>query len=262
MEQEELIRKITEEVLQRLTQNSTQTAAESQGKIMAVITGGTIGLDDGLLQLQEMQRTGLEISVGLSPAAEKVVGKERVQKALGAATRIITSEMGFPGKELREAALLVVPVLTQNTAAKLAATIADGLAPTLIMQALLMGKPVIAAANAADPKDGWRIKAQMGKAAPALQQALQLNLKRLEEFGMTLVKAEELAGVSLERIGRVRPNAKKATEAGVGKKVVVDAAMIQGFAATGQRLLRLAPGALVTPLARDIARQEGVELIV
>ncbi len=263
MGQEELIARITAEVMKRLAQTGPEVEAKTVGKVLALITGGTIGLDTGLEQLQELQNAGLEISVVLSPAAERVVGTERVLKALGSQVRVITADMTFPGKELREAALVVVPVLTQNTAAKLAQTIADGLAPTLIMQAMLMGKPVVAAANAADPKDGWRIKAQMGKGAPALQQALRMNLKRLDEFGMTLVKVEELAAQCFQRIGLAAGNSneEKSAKTMSGKKVVVDAAMIQGVAATGQRQLRLASGALVTPLARDIARQQGIELI-
>ncbi len=255
--EQELIARITAEVMHRLTEKNKKTRQSATYKVLALITGGTIGLESGLEQLEMLQAQGAELSVVLSPAAERVVGKERVEKSLGAQVEVITGEMPFPGRQLREAALVVVPVLTQNTAAKLAQTITDGLAPTLLMQALLMGKPVLAASNAADPQDGWRIRAQMGKGAPALQQALSMNLKRLSEFGMTLLPVEELAAHCQRRSGV----AEKSGETKSCRKVVVDAAMIQGVAASGQKQIRLAPGAIVTPLARDIARQQGVELL-
>lgn len=261
MSEQELIARITAEVMRRLAEKEVKKQHDLNCKVLAVITGGTIGLDSGLEQLKRLQDQGAEISVVLSPAAERVVGKERVEKYLGEQVEVITGEMPFPGRQLREATLVVVPVLTQNTAAKLAQTISDGLAPTLLMQALLMGKPVLAASNAADPQDGWRLKAQMGKGAPALQQALGLNLKRLSEFGMILLPVEELAAHCLRYSGVAEKRKDATSAAKVGKRVVVDAAMIQGVAASGQKQIRLAPGAIVTPLARDIARQQGVEML-
>lgn len=263
MEQEELIARIAAEVLKRLTQRETKETPAAKGEALAVITGGTIGLEQGLAQLSALQETGVGLTVVLSPAAERVVGAARVRAALGESIRLVTAEQPFPGNALREAAFVVVPVLTQNTAAKTAQTISDGLAPTLLMQALLMGKPVIAASNAADPQDGWRIKAQMGKGAPALQNALRLNLKRLDEFGMTLTDVDELAAHCLRKMGQTVAQTggqRKASERS-GKRVVVDAAMIQAVAATGERLVRLAPGAIVTPLARDMARQHAIALM-
>lgn len=261
MDHEKLVQLVVNEVMRQLKLRPPelgQQAEASQYKALAIFTGGTIGFDESLAQLKRIQEDNVEITAVLSPAAEKIWGSARIQEELGAYINIVTAQSAYPGKLLREADLVIVPVLTQNTAAKLALTFSDTLATTLVLQALMLGKPVIAAANAADPSDGLRVKGNMGHASPGLLQALRGNLQKLASYGVQLVDVACLAEASKKITGRA---AKAPETAGQGKKNFLDAAAIKTAALGGARSLRVAPGTIVTPLARDAAREYGLDLV-
>jgi hypothetical protein len=258
MDNEELVALVVAEVLRRLaTRDNRLTAIDSQRKVLAVFTGGTIGLERGLSELQQIKQAAYDISIVLSAAAEKVIGIRRLRDSLGNDIPVITSEAPFPQELLRKAEAVIVPVLTQNTAAKLAYNLSDTLASQLIFQALLLGKPVIAAMNAADPEDRWRVENQFSHAAPALKQALKNNLKKLVTYGMRLVPVEALT----EEVTNVF--AKEVKISGnnrSGRKEIIDQAAITSAARSDVKVLTVAKGSIVTPLAHDLAREHNIEI--
>ena len=264
MEREDIIRLVTEEVMRRL--GTTQPVQPAVKQALALFTGGALGLEEALAQLAQLQNQGVRLTAVLSKAAETVIGVDRLRKALGMELDIRLATDSLPKQELKAADVVLIPVLTQNTAAKLARTLADTTVTTLVMQALLMGKPVIAARNAADPKDPWRVQGGMGAARPTLTRVLQDNLKTLESYGVALVDAGTLAAEAMQQLGLngIMTQAKETAQKpslpkGQGRRVI-DAAMIQVLAAQGETILTVGPQDLVTPLARDVARECGVDL--
>lgn len=261
MDKEELVQLVTAEVLRQLGQKSVAAPEEvtpccKQG--LVVFTGGTIGLEQSLIELQKIQALKIDLTIVLSAAAEQVVGIKRVQESLGSETRIVTTQSPYPGQLLRAADIVLVPVLTQNTAAKLAHTLSDSLASTLIMQALMLGKPVVAAENAADPLDSWRVKKNMGQCPPGLLQTLQDNLRKIKDYGIQLVRVDNLAEECQKKVARSIEMELSSPKA---KKSVLDAAAIKAAAGHGLKSIAVLPGTIITPLARDVARDYGIELV-
>lgn len=265
MDNEKLVELVTAEVLRRLKQeqgkNPGQTAC-SLRQALVIFTGGSIGLETSLEELKMLQARGTELTVVLSPAAEMIVGENWIKEKLGKDIPIVTTQSPYPGKYLRLADIVLVPVLTQNTAAKLAHTLADTLVCTLIMQALMLGKPVIAAANAADPQDGWRLQKNMNQSPPALRAALENNLKKIAAYGILLTPVTNLAAaaqkvLTKESIANVLPVAAATT-----KKQVIDAAFLRHAAQNGDQTVRVIRGSIITPLARDVARECNIEFIL
>lgn len=270
MDTEALIQTITSEVLRQLKSAEAgqgQPGAARAGKVLAIFTGGTIGLDQALTELRSIQSFTSAITVVLSTAAEKIIGTAKIRETLGGHVTIVTAQSDYPGKLLREADVVLVPVLTQNTAAKVAQTLADSLASTLIMQALMLGKPVVAAQNAADPEDDWRIKGKMGYVSPGLLKALKNNLQKLAEYGVQVVQADSLAAVTRQHLQAEAvvqaPAASPAVKTGAAasKKAVLTAAAIQEAARSKAKTVTVATGTIVTPLALETAREHGVEVV-
>ena len=262
MDYEKLVHLVTAEVLRQLGQEPLaiqDKAIQCPQQALAIFTGGTIGLEQSLEELQKLQASNIELTVVLSAAAEEIVGIKRIKDCLGSDTSVITTQSSYPGKLLREVDIVLVPVLTQNTAAKLAYTLSDTLASTLIMQALMLGKPVLAAINAADPQDSWRVKGNMGKCPPGLLQALRENLRKVEGYGLRLVQVEELATDSQKIIGSRVTMSESVPQA---KKSVLDAAAIKVAADNGLKSITVSLGTIITPLARDVARDYGIEIVV
>ncbi|WP_425060125.1 Coenzyme A biosynthesis bifunctional protein CoaBC [Sporomusa carbonis] len=262
MDNEKLVELVTTEVLRQLKQLNGTGQLQPGGaryKALAIFTGGTIGLDTGLEELSSIQALNTEITVVLSEAAEKIVGVNRIQEKLGSHINIVTTQSPYPGKFLREADIVLVPVLTQNTAAKLAYTLSDTMVSTLILQALMFGKPVIAAVNAADPQDSWRVQKNMAKSSPALREALQANLNKIETYGIQLTPVENLTTQAKKVMFReVKPRPVREI---TSKKQVLDAATVKSAVQSGAKTLTVTKGTLVTPLARDIARENNVEIL-
>lgn len=257
MQHGDLVDIVTQEVLLRLNGVTPAAGPQASRKVLALFCGGTIGLEQGLAALAEMRAYPANVAVVLSVAAERVVGAQRVREALGTDVAIVTAQDPYPGRLLREADVVAVPVLTQNTAAKLARTVSDTLVTALTLQALMLGKPVVMAANAADPQDGGRAGAGMGRASVNLTRALQGNLRRIESYGVRLVDVKHLAA----EVGRCfRPGPEPVATA-AERKVLIDVAAVKAAFAGGSRKLAVPRSAIVTPLAADAARELGVELV-
>ncbi len=261
MDKEEMVQLVTQEIMRQLQHRPVadpEKSTQYQHKALVIFTGGTIGFEQGLAEIKKLQNLCFEITVVLSAAAQEVLGIERIKEELGSHISIVTAQSPYPGKLLREADILIVPVLTQNTAAKLAYTLSDTMVSTLILQGLMMGKPVVAAANAADPLDGWRAQYSMGNASAGLVQALQENLKKLARYGMQLVPVETIGSVSQNVLNRQKTVAVNSLTT---KKTVLDAAAIQAAAQNGSKRIAVSPGTIITPLAKDTARDCGVEIV-
>ncbi len=257
MQHENLVEIITREVLRRLSREAPIAGSPATKNVLALFCGGTIGLEQGLAALAEIRSQPATITVVLSAAAERIIGARRVRESLGADIAVAGAQDPYPGEGLRAADVVVVPVLTQNTAAKLAHTFADTAVTTLVLQALMLGKPVVVAVNAADPRDGRRAAGGMGQAPAGLTRALQDNLKRLENYGARLVDV----GLLATEIKKCFQSGRQADTRGPQAKVVIDAAAVKAVQASGNRRLLLAAGAVVTPLAMDAARELNVELV-
>lgn len=256
----ELVEHITAEVVRQLARLTLMNQAHSHRlyKALIMFTGGTIGLEASLEQLKSIQASNVNFTVVFSEAAERIVGITRVEEMLGANVSTNTAGFSYPGQELREADIVLIPVLTQNTAAKLAHTLADSLVPTLVLQALMLGKPVVAAVNAADPNDDERRQRGMCKQPPALQAALTENLKKLQLYGIELTRAENLAAV-VHRIlfKEAMPNLWDKAP----KKKVLDAEAVRSAVLTGDKEILIGENVIITPLALDVARELKVEII-
>lgn len=256
MSDEELVRRVVAEVLRRLGQPARGP------DIVVVLTGGTIGWPQAREGLRALAADGVTFRMVCSRAAARIHKREELLAICP--PEHIVSEDGEQGawRLLRETRGVLVPVLTRKTAARVAALDFAGLIPNLILEALMKGLPVVAARDAADPDHPeWRLVLG-GEPHPGLAAALRENLRRVEALGVRLVAAADLGAAARETLGLGRPAALKAhhPSAAPVARGVITAAEILAAAREG-REIRLGPGALVTPLARDVAAEHGVRLL-
>lgn len=248
MDENALVEKIVAQVLRRL--------AGRGRRALALFCGGTIGAPEGRAEVKKLLAAGYSVRAVLTPSAERVLGKEWLKSELGDIEIITEADGQAPGAVLKEADLTLVPVLTLNTAAKVAHGIADTLAATLIMDSLLTGRPVFAARDACDPANPVRAQLGMNRAAAPYRALLSGNLARLTEFGVRLVAARELAAA----VQGETPAAPPAPAAG---RVFSGRVLSRSDVAAWEgRVLQVSAGTLVTPLARDLARDRGIEIVV
>ncbi|MGQ9532996.1 MAG: hypothetical protein ACUVTQ_09365 [Desulfotomaculales bacterium] len=255
MSQEELVRRVVAEVLRRLGQPARGP------DILVLLTGGTIGWPQVREGLRALAADGVTFRMVCSRAAARIHKREELLAICP--PEHIVSEDGEQGawRLLRETRGVLVPVLTRKTAARVAALDFAGLIPNLILEALMKGLPVVAARDAADPDHPeWR-SVLGGEPHPGLAAALRENLRRVEALGVRLVAAAELEAAGRAMAGAGGVAVPKAHQPGAPVvRGVLTAAEILAAAREG-REIRLGPGALVTPLARDVAAEHGVRLL-
>lgn len=262
---EAMVRLVTAEVMRQLNLQDKsgpettreENIAKNRKKILVIFTGGTSGLAEGLAAVKRLQGLPAAVSIALSPEAQRIIGEDRIKEYLGREVALYTARDQFPWEVLQEADLVMVPVLTRNTAAKIACTITDSLASTLIMQGLMLGKPVLAAEDSAHPRNVWPGNCPMGSKCAPLMQALQENLKRVRQFGVQLVQAAALGEEALQLLQCVKKQRSGETP---GKKSLISVETIRQAAGSG-KIVHVPPGAIVTPLSRDVAQELGVRII-
>jgi len=279
MGEEQIVRLVTEEVLRVLKQEGwVKTAAKSPIKIMAVFTGGMIGLPEAFTELQKLKVQGAELTTVLTPAAERVIGIQAIQDNLGKEVPVITEVTSRLYEMISNADLVLVPILTKNSLAKVANLICDTVATEVILTALQFGKKVIAVRNAADPLAANRIQTGMAKTPEKLLHKIQDYLQQVQEYGVVLVEANNLATAAqqvfvtpslatnqallLSAVNNLETNNQASHAADKEAKTILDAAQIQQAISSGERKLAIRSGSLITPLAKDIAKEAGIEIVI
>ena len=264
MKQEE-IERIVAAVIARLAQRLG--ADGSRGLLLAVFSGATAGFNEAIQQVRLLVLDGYRIQFAFSHAAEGLYG-QYIREQLAGFPHIRSVETARWLTALKDARAVVVPLLSVNTLSKLSHLIADNLATNLLLHALFMGKPVIAAINGADPAGKARKQLNFHRGSPALNRALLQRLRTVADYGCHFTKAERIRETTNSVItaenGLIRePTGIKAQPAGSmlvqSEKVITATNVLQAH-----RLgvdLRLHPGSLITPLAHDLAEKYCVVLV-
>lgn len=152
--------------------------------------------------------------------------------------------------------LVLLPAVGDDDAAKMALGLFDEPVARTALAALAVGKPLVAALHT---PYGEALKTR----SPLLKRMFDGHQRALQGYGFEIVPATQLATLISARYSApssTLPNGSNPTLAsGNGKKQLITAQDIDHFARSGQPL-RLPPGALITPLARDRARELGLNI--
>jgi hypothetical protein len=159
-------------------------------------------------------------------------------------------------EELPRCAAVVVPVLSNALAAKVALGIVDALAVSVILKALATGKPVFASAHDVDPTHEGALLFGLARRVPQLSRLIQNYLQVLESYGIQLVPLDDLAAAVS---GQLTANHQPSTLNHQPLDLVTIADVER--AALNDHKVLLAPKAIITPWAKDRAKELGVELV-
>jgi len=255
IEQEKLINMVLAELAKQSQNHKPVTK-----KILAVFSGGMIGLDDVLKQMQQLQQEGYQIEAVLTPNGKTVIGKQKLQYSLGPISIYDDSEdFNKLINLLTDSDAVLIPVMTINTAAKVVNGIADNLATTLIMISLLSGKPVIGVRDACDLRHLSREGMGHNKAALAYKAMLVSNVERLKDYGMELCGSQDLFGTVQRSLGdqnMVHSTEKECQQ--VYEKQILSVADLPNTSSK----ISISPRTIITPAAKDAIKERGIEIII
>jgi hypothetical protein len=259
------IKHLVEEIIKRVA--GRLGADGTQGELVVAFSGTTVGRDDAVNQVRGLIYDGYRILIAFSENAKNLFGAWIEDQLLGLPF-VSPVDPSDWYSVFAAARAVVVPLLSLNTAARVAGMITETLPANLMLQALASGKPLFVGLNGVRPEDHhW---AQRQAATPAFRRAALKRVQTLEDFGGHLIPIRNLRREINRELGMpgVRTESQAqgdSQKSGLGNTIplnrqVVTAACIRE-AHIREVGLRLSPGTIVTPLAKDLASRTGVRLI-
>ena len=257
-----------------LAERVVQKLVERQKRALVVVTGAAIGVPAALEELKRLRREGFTYHVLMTRSAMYVTGEEAVRAALDPEELWVESAPRPPELVAAGFDTILVPALTVNTAAHLAACLSDSPAGAMILSGLLKGKNVVIAVDGACPDNPKRAELGYHMTRP-MRDALHENLEKLRAYGARLTTADRMAEAARKAVysflapqaaAKPNPPAGGKTPAAQGGGVIRPAmtGRVLGVKAVNtapRGSVILAPkGTIVTQLARDVARKKGVDI--
>ncbi len=179
MEFDLLIDQIIKEVMKKLKSQNTVSGLEKK-RCLVIVNGGTVNLDQVLLQLKEIS-CDYDLQIQFSQAGKEIVGEERFS-----GYEIKELSMKESSSFLKEIDMVLLPMLTKNTCAKVAVGIRDNTITYIISKAISSGKEIVALNDSCTAEEGT-----------AYGDQINLNIKKLKSYGITFVKSTELSNYIL-----------------------------------------------------------------
>lgn len=245
---EEEVKKALETKLNASKGVGSQPIPTDKRNIYALFTGGSAKVLEAINQIKLLVQNGYNVRVILSESATKVIKTEKIREIPGIEDIFCEPNPSIYSVNIVQSSdAIVVPILTRNSAAKIALGICDTLVTNIIMHALIAGKPVIAARNSADPEGQDCICIGTPQTPPALIQIAKDYLKRLESYGVKLVDVSEIAQYF---IGNKNIKRELVTYDTI-KELPQDIKQIE-----------IKRGSIITPLAKDLAKERDIKIIL
>ncbi len=242
--------------------------------LLTVFTGGTAGFKQALAGLEYLMLNGRRLRVLMSETSGQMYG-DVVENKILSWPNACPMKTGDWFAQVQKCTGVVVPMLSVASLSRVCSLAPDTLATNIILQALFMGKPVVTAIDGAAPGASDRAVLGLDRGTPALSAALAKRLVQLSDFGARLAWSHDLGVVTLgalnkadmpgpEIISPPQPVADPAAVAPVSGGAipvqrVVDASHVRVAKNTGGAI-HAAPGAIITPLAFELAKEWGIEI--
>ena len=183
MELDKIIEYIVQEVVKKINSQNIIEEFSPKEKILVVITGSTNNLEQIVLELRKISKN-YDLSLVFSEAASNIINENVFSEFH------IIKDFSIKNYDeiLSKNDIILLPLLTKNTVAKLVVGIRDNAVTNLVSKALLLEKRVIAA------YDSCIVNNEVPYA-----KLINSNVEKLKDYGLIFVQAKELADYMLKK---------------------------------------------------------------
>jgi hypothetical protein len=260
----ELIKKVFQDMALPVFEGSTVKPIDLEAsdlkdrRITVLLLGSDISLDSAFKSLAKLRESGYLLTVVMSNAAEHLVGRDHLEEAVQP-YRVITGTC-YEGAQglVRNTDVVIVPNLTQNTIAKVAVGVQDDVPSMLLWQFLLQNVRVIV--NTDSIRHAWfSIDGN-----PKMKKIMESHIKTLADFGASMIEHHDYEAILMRDMlptqqakRSQRPEQKGQTS---GTPRVITESWLRALPASS-RQIAIEKGMMITPLAKDLAKSMGVEII-
>ena len=183
MELDKIIEYIVQEVVKKINSQNIIEEFSPKEKILVAITGSTNNLEQIVLELRKISKN-YDLSLVFSEAAKNIIDENVFSEFH------IIKDFSIKNYDeiLSKNDIILLPLLTKNTVAKLVVGIRDNAVTNLVSKALLLEKRVIAA------YDSCIVNNEVPYA-----KLINSNVEKLKDYGLIFVQAKELADYMLNK---------------------------------------------------------------
>ena len=183
MELDKIIEYIVQEVVKKINSQNIIEEFSPKEKILVAITGSTNNLEQIVLELRKISKN-YDLSLVFSEAASNIINENVFSEFH------IIKDFSIKNYDeiLSKNDIILLPLLTKNTVAKLVVGIRDNAVTNLVSKALLLEKRVIAA------YDSCIVNNEVPYA-----KLINSNVEKLKDYGLIFVQAKELADYMLNK---------------------------------------------------------------
>jgi len=245
--------KITTNVLEDISNRlkGYDSSPSSGEKALVVITGSTIGLDKRIEWIKELKNKGMEISLVFSFMAEQLVDSKKIINSLSP-TNIYKEEDVFNLKNIVSGySIIIGPNITTSTLAKVSTGMIDSFVPTLIWTFMYKGKKVFL--------DFTSVRNYLGEETKIkeISDILENHICIVKKMGAIEINENNYLENISSKFEDKKINLNIAKDEKVDKKVITERDISR--LSRDQKLI-LDSGAIITPLARDRAKEMNIKL--
>ena len=183
MELDKIIEYIVQEVVKKINSQNIIEEFSPKEKILVAITGSTNNLEQIVLELRKISKN-YDLTLVFSEAAKNIIDENVFSEFH------IIKDFSIKNYDeiLSKNDIILLPLLTKNTVAKLVVGIRDNAVTNLVSKALLLEKRVIAA------YDSCIVNNEVPYA-----KLINSNVEKLKDYGLIFVQAKELADYMLNK---------------------------------------------------------------
>ena len=219
MDLDKIVEYIVQEVVKKInSQEQVDSIESSKEKMLAVLNGSTNNLEQIILELKKLSKV-YDLKIVFSEAA--IIKNFSIQNY---------------DEVLSQVNMIVLPLLTKNTVAKLVVGIRDNAVTNLISKALLTDKKIIAVSDCC-----------LVKSDKAYAKLINSNVEELKKYGVVFTKSEELADYIL--------NKKDLEINSLREKNIITARDLKDL---NDRKIIISKNTVVTTLAQDRAKENNI----
>ncbi len=250
MNVDEMIDIIVNEVIKRI-----KSEKHEQGKrALVLFTGGNIGFKSSIENTKKLINDGWNLKVILSKNANFILNSNVIKQELGIEDVFVEGEIDDINYLQQDIDKIIIPILTMNSASKIAYGISDTLVTYLVSWGIMKGIPVIAAKDACDPENDIRLKLN-SQSPVAYNNMIKDNLKKLESYNIRFTSAEKLYEDVTNFSGGIQPD----NQPVLLKKKLITAEDIMKVKEDSCEIV-VPKDTIVTALAKDMADSMGVNI--
>ncbi len=237
---------ITSNILENITKRfNAQGFSNEEGKALVVINGSNMDLNRIQGFIQDL-KTGYEISIGFSFMAERLLDTKKIIDELRP-SHVFREEDMLRLKEIyREYSILVGPNISMNTLSKVSAGMIDSFISNAIWSFLYFGKKVYLDFNSVREYMGEKPRNQ------EIEKIIEGQISTILKMGAIEINPDAIMkDVIIEKEGT--PNKTPEQKDLISEKDILNLSK-------NKSVLVLDKNTLITPLARDKARELGIKI--